>query len=198
MRIRGTLVVLVSSLGLVACGGASANGDGAKGPDPWADFKGTYASPGESRGTSSMAKGERSRHDAKAKAEAKAPEEEAPPARKSSRGTIHGESLSAIGVDALADAARGALKSKVVSSNVTVGAEYEQVLVQLKGASVRIIRPASSPDPNGAAVSSPKTRSAELSKAESGWYDEEADVLVLVDAGRKTAAQRALSAILKR
>lgn len=194
MNIRSNVVVL-TSLGLLACGGAS-QGD-AKGPDPWADFKGTYASPAADRGTTSAAKGDGARRDAKAKAEPKEQVEEAP-ARKTSRATIAGESITAINDTALADASRGSFKAKLVSSTVSVGAQYEQVRVQLKGVTVQIFRPAPSPDPSGAAVPAPKARSAELSKSEAGWYDEEADVLVVVDAGRKTAAQRALAQLLKR
>jgi hypothetical protein len=188
MRIRSLALVLVTSATLFACGGARGDGEGAKGPDPWADFKGTYATPGggESRAT--------------AKREVKKteqPAEEAAPKKTLSKGTIKGESISSIGVDALADASKSALKSKIVASNVTVGDKYEQVHVQLKNGTVDIIRPAGSPDPSGPSVNAPRSRSGDLSKGESGWYDEDADVLVVVSAGKKPVAQKALGAVLK-
>jgi hypothetical protein len=189
MRIRSLVVVLLSSATLFACGGASVDGEGAKGPDPWADYKGTFATKGESHATA--------KPESKSKAKAEPGEQEAPK-KVASKGTIKGESLSSIGVDALADASKGAFKSKVVSSNVVVGSQYEQVQVQLKGASVQIIRPAASPDPNGPSVSAPKARNGELAKGESGWYDEDADVLVVVAAKKKPTAQRALGTMLKR
>lgn len=90
MRIRSNVVVLFSVLTLAACGGSS---PGAKEPDPWADFKGTYAGSAAPRGDTSAAsssKGEAASRDAKSatpkeQAEetpaAEAAEPEAPPAK---------------------------------------------------------------------------------------------------------------------
>ena len=190
MDLRAGVFVLIASMGLLACGGGRAvEGGDAKGPDPWSDYKGTYAGPQEARAPKGATK----------TAKAEEPAAEAAPAKKSaSRATIKGESVSSIGVDALADASKGTFKSKVVASNVTVGSQYEQVEVQLKGAKVQIIRPATSPDPKGPSVSAPKARNGELGSAESGFYDEDADVLVVVNAGKKPAAQKALGSILKK
>lgn len=188
MDLRSSVVVLIASMGLYACGGGAGANNEAKGPDPWSDYKGTYA------GALAAPKASPAKQ---AKADAPAAEEAAPK-KSASRATIKGESVSSIGVDALADASKGALKSKVVASNVVVGSQYEQVEVQLKGAKVQIIRPATSPDPKGPSVSAPKARSGELGSAESSFYDEDADVLVVVNAGKKPAAQKALGTILKK
>jgi len=201
MRIRSNVVALLSSLVLFACGGAASQD--AKGPegDPWADYKGTFATKGEPR-TKSSEKSESAKSEAKAKADTNDDKVEeasaAPVAKKASKGMIRGESISSIGADALADASKSASKSKVVSSKVVVGSQYEQVNVQLKGVAVQITRPAANPDPNGPSVSSPKARNNELSKTESGWYDEDADVLVVVGAGKKAGSQKMLGTILKR
>ena len=69
--------------------------------------------------------------------------------------------------------------------------------MQLKGATVQVIRPAEKPSPNGPAIASPKAKSGQLTKNDASWYDEEADVLVFVSAGKKAAAQKALGAIVK-
>ena len=89
------------------------------------------------------------------------------------------------------------MKSKVVSTKYLVGPKYEEMQVQLKGATVQVIRPSANPASDGPAISSPKARNSEISKTESGWYDEEADVLVVVTAAKKPAAQKALGTILK-
>ncbi len=192
MKLRSSVVVLIASMGLYACGGGAAANEEAKGPDPWAGYKGTYA--GEP-----VAASHKSAPAKQAKAAEAAPAEETPAPKKSaSRATIKGESVSSIGPDALADASKGALKSKVVSSNVTVGSQYEQVEVQLKGAKVQIIRPASSPDAKGPSISGPKARLGELGAADSSYYDDDADVLVVINAGKKPAGQKALGTILKK
>jgi len=220
MGTRSILVAMTLSLGLAAtaCGGAHAKtaADETQSADPWKDYKGTFASPGAaSPSTASASPAEKRTAKADAKdasakesksgssshAEPLTPSEDPPPslmnARKASRGTIRGESVSLIGVEALADASKGALKTKVVSSKITVGAQYEQLQVLLKGASVQIVRPATAPDARGPEISSPKARSI-LAKSESGWYDPDADVVVVVSAAKKPAAQKALGHILTR
>ena len=117
---------------------------------------------------------------------------------KPSKAKIRGESVSSVGVDALAGASKSALKSKVVSSNVVVGSDYEMVQVVLKGASVQIVRPASAPDQAGPKVRSPKARNDSLAATESGWYDADADVLVLVRASKAVKSKKALSSLLQR
>lgn len=122
----------------------------------------------------------------------------ATPSKKLSKGTIQGESVSSVSVDAVAGASKTVLKSKVVSSKVVVGREYEQLQVVMKGVALQIIRPAATPDPQGPKVRSPKVRSNALLKNESGWYDESANVLVLVKAPKKASSQKVLAAILTR
>jgi hypothetical protein len=204
VRTNIALLSLLSSLSLIACAGAK--GREAEGPEtnPWADYKGTYAGTAEPREAKSEPKRDQAKAQAKAKAaeakaEAKADKAEEPTAaKKASRGTIRGESVSSIDLDVLADASKAALKSKVVSRKYLVGARYEQIQVQLSGLSVQVTRPAEHPVNDGPTISSPKARNGELSKAESGWYDEEADVLVVVTAAKKGGSQKALGTLLKR
>ena len=117
---------------------------------------------------------------------------------KKSKATIQGESVSLVSVDAVAGASKTVLKSKVVSTNVVVGQEYEQLQVVMKGVALQIIRPAASPDKSGPKVRSPKVRSASMSKTESGWYDPDADVFVLVKASKKASSKKTLAAILSK
>jgi hypothetical protein len=201
VRTNIALLSLLSSLSLVACAGAK--GPEAQGPEtnPWADYKGTYAGTAEPRAAKTAEpKSDSAKADGKAKTAEAKPEktEEATPAKKTSKGTIHGESVSSIDLDVLADASKTALKSKIVNRKYLVGSRYEQIQVTLNGMSVQVTRPAEHPVNDGPSVSSPKARQGELSKTESGWYDEEADVLVVVTAAKKAGSQKALGALLKR
>ena len=191
MRVS-TVAALLSSLVLFACGGA-ANKE-AKGPevDPWAGYTGKYAEPGSGKASAKA--------DAKAKpekAEKQAEKTDDAAAKKASAATIHGESVSSVGLDTFADASKTATKSKVVSTKYLVGPKYEQLQIQMKGVAVQVIRPAANPAPDGPAMSSPKARSGEVSKTESGYYDADADVVVVVTAGGKSGAQKVLGSILK-
>lgn len=206
MQNRSLVVALAlfASLGAVACGGSNAaSGESAK--DPWSDFSGKYSTPGEPRAekseTAKADKAEGKKSDAKAKAADKSePTEEAtPPSAKkaASKGNVKGESISSVSVDTLTDVSKATLKNKFVSNSVVTGAQYELVQVQLKGATVQITRPAATPQPNGPSVAAPSAKKGEVSKNDASWYDEEADVLVVVSAGKKAAAQKALAAIVK-
>lgn len=197
MRIHGNVLVLLSVLALAACGGAATQE--AKDANVWGDFSGKYSTPAEPRGSSSSAKSEHAKRDAKSKnSEAKEEAAEAAPAKKSSKATIRGESLSTISDAALADASKGALKTKVVSTKIVNGPQYEHVKVQLKGATVHIIRPNPGSETGNGSVDAPKARNGSLSKAEAGYYDEDADVLVVVEAGKKANAEKALASIVSR
>ena len=201
MRISPNVVVLLSAFGLAACGGAASQE--AKDANVWSDFSGKYSTPAEPRGSTSSAKSEQARRDAKSKTteqkdEAAEAAVAAAPAKKSSKATVHGESVSTIGDAALADASKSALKTKVVSTKIVNGPQYELVKVQLKGATVQIIRPNPGDEKGNGAVDAPKSRNASLSKAEASYYDEEADVLVVVEAGKKANAERALASIVSR
>jgi len=199
-------IMFVVSLGLVALSGCAGANQEAKGPegDVWAGYKGTYASPADpNRAKTTAAKDEK--QDKKAKADSKESSDEAaapapaaaPASKKSSKKTIKGESVSSITSEDLATAAKAALNSKTASGSITIGSQYEQVNVTLKGATVTVIRPAANPDPSGPAVSAPKTRNGELTKAEAAVYDEDADVLVLVTSTKKATSQKALGSLVK-
>jgi hypothetical protein len=194
MRISTNVVALLSFFTLAACGGAATQE--AKDANVWSDFSGKYSSPAEPRGNASTSKSEQAKRDAKAKSEAKEEVAEAAPAKKASKATIHGESLSTISDAALADASKGALKTKVVSTKIVNGPQYEHVKVQLKGATVHIIRPNPGTETGNGSVDAPKARNGSLSKAEAGYYDEDADVLVVVEAGKKANAEKALASIV--
>ena len=187
------VVIVLSSLGLAACG--ASNQETKSGGDPWSDFKGTYSAPAPKDDD-----GEPTGKEAKGRSNANANQESAEDAagkKVASKATVNGESLSSVDVDVLTDVSKSALKSKFVSNSVMTGPQYELVQVQLKGAMVQVIRPAEKPSPNGPAIASPKTKSSQLTKNDASWYDEEADVLVFVSAGKKAAAQKALGAIVK-
>jgi hypothetical protein len=208
MRFGSNVVTVLSAfvfVGLVACGGSK---NEAKGPEanPWADYKGTYATVGTpheakakpEKTDKNADKADKAEANAKeAKPEAKADEPAAAP-KKPSKGTIKGESVSSIGLDAFTDASKGALKSKVVSTKYVVGPQYEEMQVQLKGATVQVIRPAANPAADGPAVASPKERSGGVSKTESSWYDADADVVVVVTSKQKPVSAKALGSILKK
>lgn len=186
-----TLPVVLLSVGLFACGASLEEKEAG---DPWSTFTGKYSRPAAPR---EKAKAD-ANTDRKAKAEPaeKVEEEQTPAPIKTSSATIGGESISSIGLDTLTDSVKKALKQKFVSNGVVTGPEYEMVTVELKDAKVKIVRRAGSPAPNGPAISTTAKR-AELSANDASWYDEDADVLVVVSAGKKAAAQKALRAIVK-
>ena len=186
---------MLCSLALGGCGAAPKPQAAAPTAYDWSDYKGTFAQASDEH--PSAAEPAKARPKAGAEAKSEVPVG-APSANKPSKGTILGESVSSVSVDAVAGASKTVLKSKVVSSNVIVGQEYEQIQVVMKGVAVQIIRPAAIPDKAGPKVRSPKVRSGGLLKTESGWYDADADVLVLVRAQKKASSQKALLAILKR
>jgi hypothetical protein len=215
---RSLVVLALASLGLIV-GCAGVNEESKKERDPWSDFKGTYSTPGAPREKEAKADAP-AKKDAKAKADQ--PKEETPAAaaedgseglppapinnaakepekKKASKGAIKGESVSSISVDALTDASKSSMpKAKFVSNGVVTGDKYEMVSVQLKGASIQIIRPAEKPAPTGPAIASPKAKSGELAKSDASYYDADADVLVVVSAGKKAAAQKTLNSLVKR
>jgi len=203
------LLGLTLALASVACGGAAQNSKD-QNDNVWSGYKGTYATAGKESGRTSPAS-EPSKKDVKAKADSAGEEttEEAtddttetpaPSATsaKKSKAMIGGESVSSIGEDTLAALATKNLKSEMLSSSSMVGAKYERLQVQLKGATISIIRPAATPNANGPAVAEPKARKGDLAKTETAFYDADADVLVVVNAPKKAAAQKALGSIIKK
>jgi hypothetical protein len=186
---------MLCSLALAGCGAAPKPQASAPVAYDWSDYKGTFAQPADEPHAAAEPATAKPKGGAEAKGE---PLGASASSKKLSRGTILGESVSSVSVDAVAGASKTVLKSKVVSSNVIVGQEFEQIQVVMKGVAVQIIRPAASPDKAGPKIRSPKVRSGGLLKSESGWYDADANVLVLVRAKKKASSQKALLAILQR
>jgi hypothetical protein len=191
------IAALLSSLTVFACGGAAKKE--AKGPesDPWAGYTGKYAEHGSGSAKAEKPKPADKAADKSEKVADKAPEKTEEGGTHKSAATIHGESVSSIDLDTFADATKTATKGKVVSTKYLVGPKYEQLQIQLKGMAVQVIRPAANPAPDGPAIASPKARSGGVSKLESGYYDADADVVVVVTATGKPAAQKALGTIVK-
>ena len=186
-RLAGALLagaVTLSTFALAGCGAAPKKQAEAPAAYDWSDYKGTYAK-GDDRAAAEPVK---------PKADAAGGAGLAKP----SKGTIQGESVSSVTADTVAGASKTALKAKVVSSTVIVGREFEQVQVVMKGVSVQIIRPTATPDKAGPKLRSPKARSSSLLKSESGWYDADANVLVLVRTPKKASSQKALLALLQK
>ena len=212
------VVVLLTSLGLFACGGA--NKTSKNEANPWGNFTGKYSEPKASRAKAESDEVSKKEAEAETKAdeEPAADQEAAAPApaaaaaaapaaapapasassKKASQATVKGQSLSTLSVEVLTEASTSALNSQLVSNGVLTGPQYELVQVELKTGTVQIIRPASKPAPNGLPIPAPKAKHAELEPNDAGWYDEEADVLVIVNATKKAAAQKALGDIVKR
>ncbi|MBX3230523.1 MAG: hypothetical protein KIT84_02680 [Labilithrix sp.] len=204
---RYPLLAAVVSLGLIACGGSQDAKSAADVQTDWSTFSGKYsdtASPRHARAEKAD-KGEVAAKESAAKAkEAPVEKEEAPalpstPAPKSSRGMVKGESLSSVSLDMLGEAATTGTKSKLVSSGIVTGTKYETLTVETKKGTIKITRPAASPNPSGPDVTAPKAKSADLPKTTASWYDEDADVLVTVTTPKgKSAAQKTLGAVVKR
>lgn len=202
-------LTLAASLGLFACGGSHEDAKTAADVSAdWSTFSGKYSETASPREAKHAAKGD-SGDVAKKESGSKAKEapvektEEAPiaaapaaPTPKTSKGTVKGESLSSIGVDVLTEAATSTTKSKLVSSGIVTGAKYETVTVETKKATIKVTRPASSPNATGPEVASPKTKAADAGKTTASWYDADADVLITVTAPKKAAAQKTLSTLV--
>lgn len=202
MKMHSVLAASALSLFAFVCSACGAKQE-AKAPesDPWSGYQGTYAEAGPGKGEA-KAKPEKATKTAEAapskQEKAKEDAAAAAPTKKVSKSMIKGESISSIGAGDLAAAAAGNLKTKVVSSDVTVGPQYELVSVQLKGQTIQIVRPAANPDPSGMALPGPKERNGELSKTESGFYDADADVLVIVNSAQKKVSKSSLGLLMKK
>lgn len=199
MRISTAALVIVASLGF-ACGGAPVKEAKAPEADMWSDFTGKYGSDEPAAVADSPTVEKTSKSGTKTKGEAAQRSVEGSSgsaAKRISNATIQGESVSSVGLDAIASATKMATKSKIVSTKYLVGPKYEQLQISLKGAAIQLIRPAAIPAPDGPPLTSPKARSGGVTKKESGFYDPAADVVVVVSAGKKAGADKLLSAILK-
>jgi len=178
----------------------------------WSQFTGNTAPPSSTAKQEKQEKQERQekqpekapekpqeKQEAKDSAEAKVDDSKpaAPDAAKKVSATkIGGQSVSDVSADAVATASQRATKRSLVSTNVIVGAEYEQVNVFLDNLAVQIVRPASLPDKSGPKVRSPKARKDGVAETEAAFYDPNADVLVLVQADKKATSSRALAALV--
>lgn len=223
---RYTLALaLAASLGLFACGGTTEEAKSANDENVWKGYTGEYASssseyakPTFSKAAASpMKKDSASADDATAAAEekpapkqaSKAAKEAPPPAEEekplftapkkpASKGTVKGESLSTVSVDQLGASAMTATKSKtVLSSGTMTGARYEVVTVETKKGTIKITRPAATPNPKGPEVTPPSNKLGDIAKNESAWFDEEGDVIVVVSASKKKDAAALLNKVVK-
>ena len=221
---RYTLALaLAASLGLFACGGTTEEAKSANDENVWKGYTGEYsassseyakptfakaaASPMKKDGASSDEAAPEAQPAPKqaAKAAKQAPaeeEEEKPlfvPAKKpASKGTVKGESVSSISVDQLGASAMTATKSKtVLSSGTMTGARYEVITVETKKGTIKITRPAATPNPKGPEVTPPSNKLGDIAKNESAWFDEEGDVIVVVSATKKKDAAALLNKIVK-
>lgn len=202
---NGSIVVILSSAMLFACSATTQTAK-SEGGDVWAGYQGTYATKMGDAEKGNKATPAKKETVTEAKAKAADPKEEAAPApepkadapkKAASKTTLNGESISKIGAPALAEVSKSAFKSKNAAHKVTSGSQYEQVQIAMKGGvTVHVVRPTQSP--GSATVASPKSRNDSLSKTEAAWYDEEADVLIVVNAGKKAAAQKALGQLLEK
>ena len=221
---RQTLALaLVASLGLFACAGKATNEE-AKSPvsdgSEWAGFTGDYSQSSGSRGLvkapvvkkeaaptvekEEAAEAPAPKAEKAAKAAPKSEETEEIPAgfvaakKPQSKGTVKGESVSSISEGALSTAAAGAMKAKVSSSGTMSGSRYEVVTVETKKATIKITRPASTPNPKGPTVTEPVNKLGDIGKTESAWYDADGDVIVVVSSKNKAAAAKILNSIVKK
>jgi hypothetical protein len=91
-----------------------------------------------------------------------------------------------------------ATKSKsVLSSGTMTGARYEVITVETKKGTIKITRPAATPNPKGPEVTAPVNKLGDIAKNESAWYDEEGDCIVVVSAPKKSAAAALLNKVVK-
>jgi hypothetical protein len=200
VALRSSCRVALVALLLAGCANHAKPSATPSSPDyDWADYTGKYAG-----GVAPPKDGAKPKDEPKAAkpaaTTAAAADAPAKPAddKKMSAAKIGGQSVSEVSADDVASASKRALRTSIVSTNVTVGPEYEQINVVLKACAVQIIRPAASPAPDGPKVRSPRARHDDLARTDSGFFDESADVLVLVQAQKKAASKRALSALLQR
>lgn len=220
---RYTLALaLAASLGLFACGGATEEAKSANDENVWKGYTGEYAAssseyakPTFSKKSASPMKKDQGAEEvaeekpapaakqaSKAK-EAPAEEEEKPlftaPKKPASKGTVKGESVSSVSVEQLGASAMAATKSKsVVSSGTMTGARYEVVTVETKKGTIKITRPAATPNPKGPEVTPPSNKLGDIGKNESAWFDEEGDVIVVVSAKKKADAAKLLNSVVKK
>jgi len=218
-------LALAASLGLFACGGTTEEAKSANDENVWKGYTGEYASssseyakPSFSKAAGSPLKKDATGDDeakaekpaakqaSKAAKEAPAPaaeEEEKPlftaPKKPASKGTVKGESISTVSVDQLGAQAMTATKTKMVlSSGTMTGARYEVVTVETKKGTIKITRPASTPNPKGPSVTEPVNKLGDIGKTESAWYDADSDVIVVVSSKSKAAAAKILNSIVKK
>jgi hypothetical protein len=115
-----------------------------------------------------------------------------------SKGTVKGESISTLSEAQLTAGALAATKSKsALSSGTMTGKQYEVITVETKKGTIKITRPAATPNPNGPAVTSPSNKLGDIAKNESAWFDEEGDCIVVVSSPKKASSAKLLNSIVK-
>jgi len=115
-----------------------------------------------------------------------------------SKGTVKGESISTLSESQLAAGALAATKSKAaVSSGTMTGKQYEVITVETKKGTIKITRPASTPNPKGPEVTPPTNKLGDIGKNESAWFDEEGDCIVVVSSPKKASSAKLLNSIVK-
>jgi hypothetical protein len=221
---RYTLALaLAASLGLFACGGTTEEAKSANDENVWKGYTGEYSASSSEYAKPTFAKAAASpmkrdgasadeavaeekpapKQAAKAAKQAPAEEEEekplfVPAKKPASKGTVKGESLSSVSVDQLGASAMSATKSKsVLSSGTITGARYEVITVETKKGTIKITRPAATPNPKGPEVTPPSNKLGDIAKNESAWFDEEGDVIVVVSAPKKKDAAALLNKVVK-
>lgn len=194
MSIKAFVLLSLASMAPLACAAQKSVGpDG----DPWANYQGTYAAPvrsGEAHASVPVEAPDEERADKPASSKAKL----AASTLATSKVTIQDTSITSIGVEALGDATARSLGVPIVATDVVVGPKYELVEVQLKGATVQILRAATTPDAGGPELSPPRARAAELSPTEASWYDADADALVVVNSPKKASSEKLLTTLFRR
>lgn len=214
-------LALAASLGLFACGGTTEEAKSANDENVWKGYTGEYSASSSEYAKPSFSKAAASplkkdapadeevaetpapKQAAKAAKAAPTEEEDAPlftaPKKPASKGTVKGESVSTVSVEQLGASAMAATKSKMVlSSGTMTGARYEVVTVETKKGTIKITRPAATPNPKGPEVTPPSNKLGDIGKNESAWFDDEGDVIVVVSAAKKKDAAKLLNAIVKK
>jgi hypothetical protein len=190
MSIKAFVLLSLSSATFLACASSRSV---VPDKDPWASYQGTYATSLQSGDTHVATPPDVPDDERVAKSAPKTKVD--PSAPEPSTALIQDASISSIGVTALGEASARSLGLAVVATDLVVGSKYELVEVQLKGATVQILRAAQAPNAAGPELAAPHDREGELSPTEAGWYDADADVLVVVNSAKRATSDKLLAAL---
>ena len=182
------VVVLLSSLGLFACAGSNRGGEERRGSV--GRLQGDVLDGGRAdarrRATRGSAKKDTEGEERRAHGEGEEPKA----GRRASKGTVNGESLSTISVDVADRRVEGRAQGEVRLEQ----RRDRRSSTRSSRSSSRAHRPDRTPG-REARAERPADRVAEgeerrAHKSDAGWYDEEADVLVFVNASARRARRR--------